>query len=154
MGQTPAGGRGMVKQFEREGVRFQYPDNWTVETEDTDDGWNVSLQSPETAFFLLSAYPDEDDPSHVADRTLAAMREDYPQLEAEAVMDTIGGQPAIGHDMEFFAFDLTNSCWTRCLQGPDGCLLVLCQCTDQELDSQGAVLRAVSASLQIDEAGA
>src|SRR5262245_54278266 len=108
----------MVKQFEREGIRFQYPDNWQLESEETDGGWNVSVQSPATAFLVMSFHPDEDDPARLADKTLEAMRDDYPQLEADTAVETLAGQPAIGHDIDFFAFDLTNSCWTRCLRGP------------------------------------
>jgi hypothetical protein len=142
----------MTKLFERDGVRFQYPDNWDLETEDTDGGWNVSVQSPATAFLLLSVHPDEDDPAALADTALAAMRDSYPQLEAEQAVETLAGQPAVGYDIDFFAFDLTNSCWTRSLQGPDGCLLLMCQCTDEELDSNGEVLKAVCRSLELDDA--
>jgi hypothetical protein len=141
----------MAEQFDRDGVHFQYPANWEREVEETDEGWNVSVQSPATAFFLLSFHAGEDDPAHLADSTLAALRESYPQLEAEPAVETLAGQPAVGHDINFFALDLTNSCWSRCLQGPGGSLLLLSQCTDEELETNGAALRAIGASLRIDD---
>ena len=32
---------------------------------------------------------------------------------------------AVGHDINFFSLDLTNTCWTRSLYGDRGTLLVL-----------------------------
>jgi hypothetical protein len=136
------------------GDSLSVPDGWELESEDTDSGWNVSVQSPATAFLLLSYHPEEDDPAYLADATIAALREDYPQLEAQNAVETIAGQPAIGHDINFFAFDLTNTCWTRCLRGPTGSLLVMCQCTDEELPDHGDTLKAICASVSIDEEAA
>ncbi len=141
----------MIKPFEKSGIRFRYPQNWTLETDDSDAGWAASLYSPATAFAILSWHQDEDDPSQLADTALAAMRETYPQLEADPVMDTIAHQPACGYDLQFFTLDLTNTCWIRCLQAPKGCLLILCQFTDQDLHSDGPVLRAILASIELED---
>ena len=42
----------MVETFEDDGIRFRYPENWRLEREDTDTGWTVVVQSPETAFAI------------------------------------------------------------------------------------------------------
>ena len=41
-------------QFNRDGIRFDYPENWQLTSEAADTGWTVSVQSPDTAFFLLT----------------------------------------------------------------------------------------------------
>jgi hypothetical protein len=141
----------MSLQFERSGVRFQYPDDWTLEQEENDNGWLATVSSPETAFLLVSYHTDVDDPAGLADMALEAMRESYPELESETVMETLAGLPAIGHDVDFVALDLTNSCRIRSLAGPEGCLLLLSQCTDEELSGNGNALRAIGASLSVDD---
>jgi hypothetical protein len=141
----------MSLEFERSGVRFEYPDDWTLEEEVNDNGWSATVSSPETAFLLISFHADVDDPSSLANMALEAMRETYPDLESESAMETLAGFPAIGFDVDFVALDLTNSCRIRSLPGPDGCLLLLGQCTDAELSSHGEALRAVGASLKIED---
>ena len=40
----------MLKLFNENGLSFRYPANWTLEREDSEQGWTVSVQSPDTAF--------------------------------------------------------------------------------------------------------
>jgi hypothetical protein len=141
----------MVAEFDESGVRFQYPDNWNLEREENDAGWTVSLQSPGTAFLMVSLREDAPDPGRMADAVLDTLREDYPDLEAEPRVDTLAGRPAVGHDVRFFSLDLTNTCWTRGILGSQGTVLVLCQTSDLELEEQEPVLRAICASLQVED---
>src|SRR5262249_46609997 len=124
---------------------------WRLEREDNETGWTVSLQSPGTAFLTLSL--DEEMPSadQMVETALAALREDYPDLEADECVDSLAGQPAVGHDIQFFSLDLTNTCWTRSFYTPRGTVLVLCQANDLESETHVQVLRAICASLEVDE---
>lgn len=142
----------MAHSFTRSGFSVQYPDNWTVESEDTDEGWSTTIASPETAFMLLSHYDDHDEAGALADMALDAMRESYPDLETVEIVETLAGRPAVGHDVEFIALDLTNTCWIRALTGPQGALLLMGQCTDTELETNGEVLKAICASLTVADA--
>jgi hypothetical protein len=141
----------MVAQFDEGGVRFRYPENWQLERENNESGWAVTVQSPDTAFLLVSL--DEDMPSteEVAQTALDALRTEYPDLEADECIDTVAGQPAIGHDIRFISLDLTNTCWTRSFYSDRGTVLVMWEANDLELAKNEPVLRAIAASLQIDE---
>lgn len=141
----------MWDTYERAGVRFQYPTGWDVETETDGDSWTASLQSPGTAFLVVSFVPGVDDPSELVAAAVEGLREEYPQLEAEDAMDTLSGQPAPGADVSFVHFDLTNTCWVRAVSAADGAVLVLAQCTDDELADQGQALKSVMASLAVEE---
>jgi hypothetical protein len=141
----------MSREFVRSGFHLDYPDDWKADAEETDDGWSATFFSPDTAFLMLSFHRGEDDPSAVADMALEAMRESYPDLEAELAVETLGGRPAVGHDLDFFTLDLTNTCLIRALAVPEGCLLMMSQCTDDELPTNGPLLRAICHSLTIDE---
>jgi hypothetical protein len=140
--------------FERDGVRFQYPKNWTVEvseSESDDGGWAVSVQSPETAFVLVALHPDAESLADLADKTLDAIKAEYKELDAENAVETLAGRVAIGHNIDFLTLDTTVTCWTRCVDTPAGPLLVLCQTSEHDRDRNEPVLRAVCASLQIEE---
>lgn len=141
----------MPQQFDQDGLRFRYPDNWRLEQETNEAGWTITLQSPETAFLMVCLREDLPDPSEMADTALEAMREEYPDLEADAAVGALADQPAIGHDIRFFSFDLTNTCWTRSFQSTSGTVLVMCQVNDLELEKNEPVLRAICASMQVEE---
>jgi hypothetical protein len=139
----------MAAIFERDGIRFQYPENWLVETTDSADGWSVTLQSPQTAFMMISVNPERPPVKEVLDTTLSALRADYPELEAEAATETIAQHRAQGHDVQFFSMDLTNSCWLRSFRTAHATILILSQANDLELDLMEPVFRAIRASLQV-----
>ncbi len=141
----------MVETFEDAGVRFRYPENWRLEREDTDTGWTVVLQSPETAFAMISLHEESPSVESMAETALAAMREDYPDLEVDNCVDSLAGRPAVGHDIRFFSFDLTNTCWIRSFYCSRGTVVVMCQVNDLELDSNEPVLRAICASLEVED---
>jgi hypothetical protein len=141
----------MARQFRADGISFRYPDNWRLEREEGDRGWTVSLQSPGTAFLVITYDPGQPAPEEMIGAALQALRSEYPGLEAEARVDALAGQMAVGHDINFISLDLTNTCWTRSLYGGSGTVLVLCQANDLELEQYGPVLRAICSSLAVED---
>jgi hypothetical protein len=143
----------MTEEFDRDGIRFRYPTNWRPDAESADaDGaaWTVTLQSPGTAFLLVSLRPEADTPAQLADQTLDALRAEYPQLDAEDVVETLAGRAAIGHDIDFLTLDTTVACHTRCLDTPAGPVLIMGQAGEYDRETAEAVFAAVFASLAID----
>jgi hypothetical protein len=141
----------MADTFDRDGVRFQYPSGWQLETEEDGDAWTASLQSESTAFLVVSYVPGIEDPSELVEAAVEGLRAEYPNLDAEDAVDTLAGQPAIGADVNFVHFDLTNTCWIRAVPSGDGAVLVMAQCTDEELPTEGATLKQVMSSLSVAE---
>ena len=141
----------MSKTFERDGIRFQYPPEWEFELEDEGESWTVSMQGPGTAFVVITYVPDADDPDELVEAAIAGLKDDYADLEVENAVDNLAGQPALGADVSFVHFDLTNTCWIRAVPANQGAVLILAQCTDEELEGPGAALKTVMASLQVDE---
>ena len=141
----------MVEVFDEDGIRFRYPETWKLEREDNGSGWTVSLQSKDTAFMVMCLNEDTPDIQEMADSALAALREEYEDLEADGCVETVGGQPAVGHDIRFFSFDLTNTCWTRSFYSTRGSVLLLCQLNDLESETNEPILRAICASIEVEE---
>jgi hypothetical protein len=140
-----------MAEFKAEGIEFQYPENWELVREENEDGWTVSVQSPDTAFLMISLRADMPAPEEMAETALEALREDYPELEAEDSLGAFAGQPALGHDIRFFSLDLTNTAWTRCFYSAYGTVLVLCQFNDLEAEINEPVLKAICASMQVED---
>jgi hypothetical protein len=141
----------MVAEFHEGGLHFRYPENWKLERQETEDGWTVSLQSPGTAFMMVCLREDMPTTNQLADAALDALKEEYEELEADDCIEPLGGQTAVGHDISFFSLDLLNTCWTRSFYSAKGTVLVLCQVNDLEHETNEPVLRAICASLEVDE---
>ena len=140
----------MVAKFERAGVSFSYPDNWTVEVEEFAGGWSVSVQSPATAFFTLTLDEGSPPPGEFADAALATIQEAYRETDAQPVCDALANMPSVGHDVQFFSFDLTNTGGIRAVAVIGGTLLAIWQGNDLEIQNL-AVLSAIKTSLAIHE---
>lgn len=137
--------------FEEDGIYFRYPENWQLAREESDSGWTVSVQSPDTAFFMLAYDSDMPDTELMARTALEAIQDEYKDVESDECVESVAGQPAVGHDVRFFSFDLTNTCWIRSFYSGMGSVLVMWQANDLELDRNEPILRAICASLRIDE---
>lgn len=136
--------------FDQNGIRFQYPPDWSLEKEENPEGWSATIQSPGTAFIFILCDLGMPQAEELAEATLESLKSDYPNLESEPAIENIGGQAAIGHDMEFFALDLAIECKTRCLYSPEGTVLILFQQSDEDEQKLGPALRALWKSIQVD----
>ena len=141
----------MTKHYDADGVSFDYPDDWQLDREESADGWTVMLQSRETAFLTLTCDRSGATTDEIAEAALDALKSEYPTLEIQPKVDTLAGQMAVGHDIQFFSLDLTNTCWMRSIYSAEGVVLLLCQCNDLELEQYEPVLRAICASLTVEE---
>ena len=141
----------MPMLYQADGIRFQYPDNWKLTREDAETGWTVSVQSPETAFFILTFDEEMPEIDVVTETVLEALRADYPDIEADDALESLAGQPAMGHDIRFFSLDLTNTCHTRSFYSDTGTVLMMWQANDLELEAVEPIFRAMCASLRVEE---
>src|SRR5437868_216534 len=137
----------MPSRFYENGIAFRYPENWALEREEQETGWTVSVQSPETAFLSVTFDAGSPDIAGMADSALDTLRAEYPALEAEPKVESIAGQPAVGHDVRFFSFDLTNTAGIRSFRSESGTVLVLWQFNDLEEERSEPVLKAIRASI-------
>lgn len=151
----------MPAVFDKRGICFEYPDNWSVDELCDDDDPQVVVSSPETAFWHLSKYPAGTDLEGLFDKALAAMRAEYREMEVSPVGDRpdddqpVDDRPEAcrlnGFDVNFYCLDLTSTAWLRGFQTDEATFLLLCQAEDRELQSVGPVFRAMWTSLLRDQ---
>jgi len=137
----------MPAEFNKLGILFQYPENWSLDEEDALAGRrSVTVYSPGGAFWSVSVHPRSADPTRLAKAAVDAMKEEYAGLEAERTQETIAGRETIGYDINFYYLDLVNTASVRCIRTDRATYAVFFQAEDSELERVRAVFRAMTTS--------
>lgn len=138
----------MPSAFEQDGLRFEYPENWTLDSAAEGSVEQVVVTSPHTAFWHLTKYPGDTELEPLFDEALAALRSEYKDMETEpAVESEVEAHALAGFDVSFICLDLTNTCWLRGFQTDHATYLLLCQAEDREFAQVEIVFQAMLASL-------
>jgi hypothetical protein len=138
----------MEAHFDKFGIRFQYPDNWTMEADDVMRGQGaVSVYSPGGGFWSVTVHDPDQQPDQLLKAVLDAMRNMYEELDAEASQETINGRTVECCEMNFYYLDLTNTAKAHVLQSHRANYLVLCQAEDREFAELENVFAAMTVSL-------
>lgn len=138
----------MPQLYQKLGIHFQFPDNWTLDEQEALEGNGaVSVYSPEGGFWSVAVHPSTADLPKLLSAAVSAMREVYEQLDSEAVEETIAGQELSGYDMNFYCLDLTNTATVRGLRTGQRTLVIFCQAEDREYERIEPIFRAMSTSL-------
>jgi hypothetical protein len=133
--------------FDRFGLAFDHPDNWTVDTDDSEGRYAaVTVYAPEGAFWSVSGHAPGGEPAELAAAVVAQMRAEYRELDSEPATDTILGRPLAGFDLNFYCLDLTNTAQVRTLSTPTAIYLFHCQADDREWDRVSPVFAAITTS--------
>jgi hypothetical protein len=134
--------------YENLGVRFLYPENWSVQDEEYDD-WprSVTLQSPQTGFWTLHVYPAQHDVKAVVKELIGAIQTEFTDIEVLPTKETFGQTATTGVDLAFFYLDLLVEAKIRCLRTPSSTLIWLYQAESREFETLEAVFQAIAVSM-------
>ena len=137
----------MPAEFNKMGISFLYPDNWTLDEDDAKAGQeSVTVFSPGGAFWSVSVHPPSTDPGQLAEAALKAMEEEYKELETEPARQTIADQKMIGYNINFYYLDMTNTASILCFRGTGASYAIFWQAEDRELKSIQDVFLAITTS--------
>jgi hypothetical protein len=138
----------MPALFDDYGVRFQYPENWSVEENPTETGEEgVTVYSPGGAFWSVTTAPRHRNPAELVQAAVEALQSEYEGVEVEPVTETIEGYACTGCDLNFFYLDLTSTIQLRGIRVPGRTLLVHVQAEDREFEQLKLVFSAMTHSL-------
>jgi hypothetical protein len=134
-------------RFERFGLSFDYPDGWTVDTDDAEGRYAaVTVYSPEGAFWSVSGHAPGGDARELSAAVVGQMQREYQDLDAEPAADAVAGHTLDGFDLNFYCLDLTNTAQVRTLETPRAVYLFHCQAEDREWDRIAPVFAAMTTS--------
>lgn len=137
----------MPRIFDELGLRFVYPDNWELESQDSDLAQVVTVASPDGPFWCVSVLPPDAGLAEAAQAMLAGLRAEYDNLDSEAVVDEVLDHELLGYDVNFFCLDLTSTAQIRSFQTPKATYTVLWQAEDRDLEEVEPVFSAITTSL-------
>ncbi len=134
--------------FNKLGISFSYPENWTLDEAEALAGRRaVTVYSPGGAFWSVSAHPGSADPTGLAKAAIDAIKDEYTDVEVEEALENVAGHDMVGYDLNFFFLDMTNTATVRCFRAPLATYAVFCQAEDRELDQVRRVFAAITTSL-------
>ena len=98
------------KEYDDLGVRFIYPNNWTVETQTWDKGtYGITADSPDGSFWALAIYPKGVDLDEAAKKILNDLHAEYDEMETEEIERYVADNVLTGYEINFFYLDLTST---------------------------------------------
>jgi len=142
--------------FDSLGVRFLYPENWTLDDGSDDESLpdarhnTVTVYSPEGAFWTLSIYPPSESTTDLVAEVLRALRSEYDNMDAITVTEVVENQDLIGYDLNFIYLDLTSTAVVRAFNNSRATYVIFFQGEDRELEQIRAVFEAITVSLLRD----
>lgn len=137
----------MVSTYDGIGIRFLYPENWTISDEQAIE-WprTVTVTSPSGAFWTVHVYPPGVDVRELMDEAVEAMRQIYDDFEEEET-EILGEGEVYGRDLRFYCLDFLVAAKVRANPFPDQTLIWLYQAEDREFDEIELVFRAITKSM-------
>ncbi len=140
----------MTAIYKREGINFMYPDNWSVMDEQLDTfPRSVSVQAPGGAFWSVDIHPFSVRGEDVLKEMVAAISEEYDDVEAEHVEDVIDDHPARGIDLYFSCLDFVVTAKLRSFQNGHATYVLLYQAEDRDYEQLEPVFRAITHSMLV-----
>ncbi|MGF1579611.1 MAG: hypothetical protein ACFCD0_09625 [Gemmataceae bacterium] len=139
----------MPQQFEEAGLRFTFPDDWTIERESDEDSLSLTLQGPGTAFMMISQDTSSPDPDEMLASSLEALEAEYEYMEVEERVDSFAELPAFGHDVHFIVLDLPNTCCVRTFTTDNATYMILWQATDTDMEQLEETFEGICQSIEL-----
>ena len=133
--------------FDRFGLAFDYPENWTIDTDDADGRYaTVTVYSPDGSFWSVSGHASGGEARELSAAVVGQMRREYQELDSEPASDTVAGRTLDGFDLNFYCLDLTNTAQVRTLATARAVYLIHCQAEDRDWDRVAPVFAAITTS--------
>ncbi|MEM6468981.1 MAG: hypothetical protein AAF802_05380 [Planctomycetota bacterium] len=136
----------MPAQFDDFGIRFLYPENWkTVDREESEGDRGVTFDLPDGGFLSVEVTEAESE-TDLLERIIAAIAEEYEDLEHESSQMEILPSGVKATDLRFYYLDLLIM--SRIVILPysadvDALLVIQMQAESRDFDKNEAVFAAV-----------
>ena len=133
----------MPATFESFGVKFLYPENWTLLERDQGEGeTGMTLELPSGGFFSIERVDPSSDPESLIDSVADALRAEYDEIERESI-ELAGGGDHTAADIRFYYLDLVVVSRVIVLNSESGPLLVQFQAEIRDFEQNEKVVEAI-----------
>jgi hypothetical protein len=139
----------MQTLYQTDGLRFEYPPDWELTTEQLEDGLSIMVSGAGTTFCSFLLMPDRPAVATVLKNALDAYRESYDEIDSEAVEGRIADRPARGYDVDFYCLELLNSAWLRAFRTGRYTVFMMFQSGFDEPDAR-SIFDSICASVDVN----
>jgi len=138
----------VTSRYDAHGVRFQFPEEWTLTEQCSEQHIAINVDSPNTSFWSLTLFLDRPQPRDVIQSVIETFREEYDEIDVYPSHSRTVDQEAVARDIEFFCLEMVNGAFVRVFETERFTGLILFQGTETELQETRALLDGISASLR------
>ncbi|GIX04385.1 MAG: hypothetical protein KatS3mg114_0254 [Planctomycetaceae bacterium] len=125
-----------MKTYRAYGLEFTYPDDWQVIQTQFEEGVNIHVQSPGTAFWSLMLLPSCPHVDEAVASVLTAMKEEYENIDIYPEQPPEGPYESAQCSLDFVSFDLVNSAVIRATALDEYTMIVLYQSESREFEQR------------------
>lgn len=143
----------LLTEYSGHGVRFLYPGYWEVREEQDGEDVILTAAADDSCFWLLRVIADRPSPEQVLQDCLAALQEEYEDLEQQQEPILIAGRRALSCEVTFSCLELLNAAGFCSVRSGAATLLIWWQCTDHELADVRPVFQSMTQSVGWATAG-
>jgi hypothetical protein len=142
----------MTGRYTAPGLRFRYPEEWQLAEDRAADELTVTVRpdADATGFWSITLLFNRPSPDEALRTIEQAFADEYDELDVYPVDAKVARRKALGRDIDFVCFELTNSGCVRVFQTPRFTAVVLYQATDLEMKSLRDEFAQITASIECD----
>jgi len=138
----------MVGTYNRHDIQFCYPENWKIQENRSDRGSHcVTLQSPESGFWMLHVYESPESLQRLASEVKQSLQKEYQEVDVDPAVENIEGISMGGYDLQFYCLDFVVTARVRSFLLDGRACVLLSQAEDSEFDRIAPVFTAITTSL-------
>ncbi len=129
------------------GLRFRYPADWELSEDLGETEANVTVSSPQTAFWSVTVLRHRPEPLDVLRAVIRAYEEEYDELDIVESEIEVAMQQVQAIEIDFVCLELTNTAFLCSFETGAVTVLVVSQLNDGELEASAGVLEQITHSL-------
>ena len=118
--------------FEEHGISLEYPDDWALTEESADGQLAISIESPGSAFWMLSVIKGRPSAEDVVAAALESFQREYDNRDVYESAEQICLLPTVACDIDFECVEMLNHAAFRACETDAATLFVMHQCPQTE----------------------
>ena len=125
------------KLYNTNGFKFEYPDDWTIES--YDDG--VSVTSPTEITWTIRRFPAHTDGQEFLEEVAEALKEEYKSIDIEKTREEINPGVILNTwEIDFYCFDFPCVAQAQTLKTPFAIYVLYYQTYSEDLDDVAPII--------------
>lgn len=143
----------MTAKYDRDGISFQYPENWEFE-EEPRSGFprTITLTSPDGAFWSASFYLSDQTLKQLQHQYVETIEAEYEEVEIDDVEFELGDETILATDLQFYCLDFLVHSRVIVTRLGRHHVLISWQAEDRDFDKLESVFKAITFSTLHDAA--